>query len=86
MALTIENVNLQAIYSLSPEEKLDLVDLIIKSMKSAVSKVKTVSTENRASWVDQFEGKWEDSKSAEEMIADIRNSRIEGITLENWVR
>lgn len=75
MALTIENVNLQAIYSLSPEEKLDLVDLIIKSMKSAVSKVKTVSSENMVSWVDQFEGKWEDSRSAEDMVADIRNSR-----------
>ena len=77
MALSIANVNLQEIYNLSPEDKLDLVDLIIKSMKSAVSKVKTASVETEVSWVDQFEGKWEDSKSAEEMVADIRNSRTQ---------
>lgn len=77
MALSIANVNLQEIYNLSPEDKLDLVDLIIKSMKSAVSKVKTASVETEVSWVDQFEGKWVDSKSAEEMVADIRNSRTQ---------
>ena len=70
-AIAISDVSLKEIYNLSTEDKLDLVDMIIKSMKSAVTKAKP----NTGSWVDQFEGKWRDSKNADEMVADIRASR-----------
>ena len=40
MAIAISDVSLKEIYNLSTEDKLDLVDMIIKSMKSAVTKAK----------------------------------------------
>ena len=68
MAIAISDVSLK---DLSTEDKLDLVDMIIKSMKSAVTKAKPKTS----SWVDQFEGKWQDSKDADEKVADLRASR-----------
>lgn len=35
-------------------------------------KIKSLKTE---SWVDKFAGKWQDSRSAKEIIADIRDAR-----------
>lgn len=75
MAIAISEANLKEIYSLSYEDKLDLVDLIIKSMRSAKSMLNVNSHTQETSWVSQFEGKWEDSKSADEMVADLRRSR-----------
>lgn len=75
MAIAISDANLREIYSLSYEDKLDLVDMIIKSMRSAKSMLNVSSHAQNASWVSQFEGKWEDSKSADEMVADLRRSR-----------
>jgi len=75
MAIAISDSNLKEIYGLSYEDKLDLVDLIIKLMRSATAKIKVKSAEPAVSWVDQFEGKWVDSKSADEMVAEMRNSR-----------
>lgn len=63
MAIAISDANLREIYSLSNEEKLDLVDLIIKSMRSATSKIKVKVAEPAHSWVEQFEGKWIDNNS-----------------------
>ena len=75
MAIAISETNLQEIYNLSTEEKLDLVNLIIKSIRSAASKINAKSTVSNTSWADQFNGKWIDSKSAEEMVNDLRRSR-----------
>lgn len=75
MAIAISDSNLREIYSLSYEDKLDLVDLIIKSMRSAATKFKVKAAEPSVSWVSQFEGKWEDSKSADDMVKDLRTAR-----------
>ena len=75
MAIAISDANLKEIYSLSNEDKLDLVNLIINSMRSAKSILKAKTQAPATSWVSQFEGKWEDSKSADEMVADLRHSR-----------
>ena len=75
MAIAISDANLREIYSLSYEDKLDLVDLIIKSMRSAKSMLNVNSHAQGVSWVSQFEGKWKDSKSADEMVADMRGAR-----------
>lgn len=75
MAIAISSTNLKEIYNLSYEDKLDLVDLIIKSMRATTAKLRTKTKEVNTSWVSQFDGKWTDSKSAEEMIDDIKNSR-----------
>lgn len=75
MAIAISDVNLKEIYSLSNEDKLDLVNLIINSMRSAKSILKAKTQAPTTSWVSQFEGKWEDRKSADEMVADLRQSR-----------
>ena len=75
MAVAISDKYLRDIYSLSNEEKLDLVDLIIKSMRVAHSKIGIGISKKSINWVDELEGKWIDSKSVDEMISDIRSSR-----------
>lgn len=51
--------------------------------------------ENFSNWTDQFADAWEDARSAEEIIEDIRNARtdnlkrfrnIEGLEVENWIK
>lgn len=75
MSIAISEDNLREIYNLSYEDKLDLVDLIIKSMKSATSKMRIDVDKPSHSWVDNFEGKWVDSKDADSMVADLRAAR-----------
>ena len=68
MAVAISDKYLRDIYNLSNEEKLDLVDLIIKSMRVAHSKIGIGIRKKSINWVDELEGKWIDSKSVDEMI------------------
>ena len=75
MAVAISDKYLRDIYNLSNEEKLDLVDLIIKSMRFARSKINVGVNKKSINWVDELEGKWIDSKSADDMINDIRSAR-----------
>lgn len=75
MAIAISDKNLRDIYNLSNEDKLDLVDLIIKSMRVARSKINIGVSKKSMNWVDELEGKWIDSRSADEMISDIRSAR-----------
>ena len=75
MAIAISDKYLRDIYNLSNEEKLDLVDLIIKSMRFARSKINVGVNKKSINWVDELEGKWIDSKSADDMINDIRSAR-----------
>ena len=75
MAVAISDKSLRDIYNLSNEDKLDLVDLIIKSMRVAHSKIGIGISKKSINWVDELEGKWIDSKSVDEMISDIRSSR-----------
>ena len=75
MAIAISDKYLRDIYNLSNEEKLDLVDLIIKSMRLARSKINIGVSKKSINWVDELEGKWIDSKSADDMINDIRSAR-----------
>ena len=75
MAIAISDKYLRDIYNLSTEEKLDLVDLIIKSMRFARSKINIGVNKKSINWVDELEGKWIDSKSADDMINDIRSAR-----------
>ena len=75
MAIAIFDKYLRDIYNLSNEDKLDLVDLIIKSMRVARSKINIGVSKKSINWVDELEGKWIDSRSADEMISDIRTAR-----------
>ena len=75
MAIAISDKYLREIYNLSNEDKLDLVDLIIKSMRVARSKINIGVSKKSINWVDELEGKWIDSRSADEMISDIRTAR-----------
>ena len=75
MAVAISDKYLRDIYNLSNEDKLDLVDLIIKSMRVARSKINIGVSKKSINWVDELEGKWIDSRSADEMISDIRTAR-----------
>ena len=75
MAIAISDKYLRDIYNLSNEDKLDLVDLIIKSMRVARSKINIGVSKKSMNWVDELEGKWIDSRSADEMISDIRTAR-----------
>ena len=75
MAIAISDKYLRDIYNLSNEDKLDLVDLIIKSMRVARSKINIGVSKKSINWVDELEGKWIDSRSADKMISDIRTAR-----------
>ena len=75
MAIAISDKYLRDIYNLSNEDKLDLVDLIIKSMRVARSKINIGVSKKSINWVVELEGKWIDSRSADEMISDIRTAR-----------
>lgn len=75
MAIAISDKYLRDIYNLSNEDKLDLVDLIIKSMRVARSKINIGVSKKSINWVDELEGKWIDSRSADEMISDIKTAR-----------
>lgn len=75
MAVALSDANLKEIYALSYEDKLDLVDMIIRSMRSAANRLNVKHVDASSSWVSQFEGQWKDSKSAEEMVMDLRRSR-----------
>lgn len=37
--------------------------------------VSIAPTEKKSSWIDEFAGKWQDTRSAEEIIADIYSAR-----------
>ena len=56
---------------LSNTEKIELIALLSSSM--------TVANEQTAShkkgWASRFAGKWKDSRSAEEIVSDIRSAR-----------
>lgn len=75
MSIAISDINLREIYNLSNEDKLDLVDLIIKSMKAVRSKYGIETSSHISTWVDELEGKWVDDKSADMMIEDIKSAR-----------
>lgn len=75
MSIAISDINLREIYNLSNEDKLDLVDLIIKSMKAVRSKYGIDTSSHINTWVDELEGKWVDDKSADMMIEDIKSAR-----------
>ena len=47
----------------------------MKSMRFARSKINVGVSKKSINWVDELEGKWIDSKSADDMINDIRSAR-----------
>lgn len=56
---------------LSSEVKLELISRLSSSL---LIKKNTKALES-ADWASQFAGKWSDSRSADEIVEDIRNSR-----------
>ena len=44
-------------------------------MRVAHSKIGIGISKKSINWVDELEGKWIDSKSADEMVSDIRSAR-----------
>lgn len=58
----------------------DLMRKALEYLKSLTASLtpttkQMTETEKTKAWLDSFAGKWEDDKTAEEMIADIYNSR-----------
>ena len=64
---------------LSMEEKLSLIELLVKSIQaSSISskKSKKQPADQNTAWVQSFSGSWNDfPESAEDMIALIENAR-----------
>lgn len=54
---------------LSDSVKLELITLLSSSM------VKTESEDNSDNWADRFCGVWKDSRSADDIVDDIRSMR-----------
>lgn len=61
--------------NLSSDVKLELISRLSKSL---LSKEHT----HESNWVSQFAGEWKDSRSAEDIIEDIRNSRTSNREIE----
>ena len=61
--------------NLSSDMKLELISRLSKSLLS-----KDQSMDDN--WVSQFAGEWKDSRSAESIIEDIRNSRTSNREIE----
>ena len=81
MALAISENYLREIYNMTNEDKLDLVDLIINSMRVAKSRINISVNKRSKAWIDELEGKWGDDKSVEEMISDIKSSRTKNTSI-----
>ena len=55
---------------LSNSVKLELITLLSSSVAQSVSE-----PSNEKGWTKSFAGRWQDDRTAEEVIEDIRNSR-----------
>ena len=55
---------------ISDEEKLNLIVLLSSSMVHTKAQ-----KENDSNWIDKFVGVWQDSRSADEIVNDIRAAR-----------
>lgn len=58
---------------LSNRDKLNLIALLSNSMTQMEEEEPTANK----GWASRFAGKWQDNRSAEEIIADIRAARTE---------
>ena len=71
---------------LSAEEKLSLIELLVKSLQIAQPAPKSNQPRrptNKNDWAHRFEGSWNDfPETAEEMIALIEGSRTWGRDIE----
>lgn len=67
------NTLLEKLPSNKVQELLDFGDFLMARLPSS-RKVQKLG--------DRFAGVWKDERSAEEIIADIRNSRVNGVTRE----
>lgn len=61
--------------NLSSDMKLELISRLSKSL---LSKDQSIDD----NWTSQFAGEWKDSRSAESIIEDIRNSRTSNREIE----
>jgi len=82
--LSIGDIDKRLLESLKNAAKIDqtsLSDEIVIIIESYFNKRKTVEN-NTAEWL-KLAGSWEDERSAEEIIADIKNSRTENRRFED---
>lgn len=71
--MTTAVINKGVIYAI-PEYDTEFFIAMAKRMGWA--RIKSSTTEEKTeSWVDKFAGKWQDSRSAEKIIADIHDAR-----------
>lgn len=61
----------KALKNLGQDVKLELISLLAASLT-------TTKKKEESNWAHKYCGAWKDDKSAEEMAADIRNSRHTG--------
>ena len=71
---------------LSAEEKLSLIELLVKSLQATrpAQKAKQPGHQTtKSNWAHRFEGSWNDfPETAEELIAIVENSRTLGREVE----
>ena len=76
------NIYWNLLKNLSFDVKLDLIS---KLSASLIRKDKAKDTDG--AWVAQFVGKWQDARSADEIVADIRDARTNNREIElNWIK
>ena len=71
--MTTAILNNGSCYSI-PEYDVEFFRAIAKKMGWIATPI-TDKTDSKRLWVDQFAGKWQDSRSTEEIIEDIHKAR-----------
>lgn len=61
-----------ALRNLRPDTKVELISLLAQSLTMPTPKTE------KSHWADKFCGAWEDDRSAEDMVKEIRESRTTG--------
>ena len=60
----------ESIKNVGADVKIELISLLSDSLIHAV-----VVKEHKKNWAQKYAGRWQDSKTAEEMVDDMRSSR-----------
>ena len=71
--MTTAILNNGSCYSI-PEYDVEFFRAIAKKMGWIATPI-TDKTDSKRLWVDQFAGKWQDTRSTDEIIADIHDAR-----------
>ena len=75
----------RGIYKLSIEEQLKLTEIIFANLKTALRRQPDTEKEDQNGDLSQFCGKWQDDRSAQEIVSQIYADRAKSVRSEKVV-